>query len=151
MTRRQRVLTALRRETPDRVPVDIGGTLASTINLHAYRRLMAHLGYGGEPPVAHLSRRSCSVLPDERLLRHLDVDCRAVILGSPDAFPEQELPDGSLRDEWGVTWRRVDGPSVPVHAGLRRLPGGPPPRAGLRPGLLRALPGLLGVRDPARP
>jgi len=117
MTRRQRVLTALRRETPDRVPVDIGGTLASTINLHAYRRLMAYLGYGGEPPVAHLSRRSSSVLPDERLLRHLDVDCRAVILGSPDAFPEQELPDGSLRDEWGVTWRRVDEGRHYINAG----------------------------------
>lgn len=107
MTRRERVLTALRRQVPDRVPVDIGGTLASTLNLHAYRALMAHLGFGAEPPIAYLSRRSSSVLPDERLLRHLDVDCRAVVLGAPDAFPERELPDGSLLDEWGVTWRRV--------------------------------------------
>ncbi len=107
MTRRERVLTALRREAPDRVPVDIGGTLASTLNIHIYRRLMAHLGYDGHAPVAYVSRRSNAVLPDEQLLKRLDVDCRAVVLGDPDARPERELPDGSIYDEWGVTWRHV--------------------------------------------
>ena len=107
MTHRERVLTALRRQPPDRVPVDLGGTLASTINIHTYRRLMRHLGFGEDPPVAFLSRRSNSVLPDERLLRYLDVDCRAVILGNPDVSPEQEMPDGSLRDEWGITWKHI--------------------------------------------
>lgn len=107
MTRRERVLTTLKRQPPDRVPVDLGGTLASTINIHAYRRLMAHLGFGADPPVAYLSRRSNSVLPDERLLTHLDVDCRAVILDQPNANPERQLPDGSLYDEWGITWKHV--------------------------------------------
>ena len=107
MTHRERVLTTLKRQAPDRVPVDLGGTLASTINIHAYRRLMAHLGFGGDPPVAYLSRRSNSVLPDERLLAHLDVDCRAVILDNPEVNPERVLPDGSLYDEWGITWKHV--------------------------------------------
>jgi uroporphyrinogen decarboxylase len=107
MTRRERVLTTLKRQPPDRVPVDLGGTLASTLNVHVYRRLMKHLGFGEDPPVAFLSRRSSSVLPDERLLRYLDVDCRAVLLGNPDAHPERELPDGSLTDEWRTAWKRV--------------------------------------------
>ena len=107
MTHRERVLTSLKREVPDRVPVDLGGTLASTINIHAYRRLMARLGFGAEPPIAYLSRRSNSVLPDEPLLTYLDVDCRAVILDQPDLNPERELPDGSLYDEWGITWKHV--------------------------------------------
>jgi len=107
MTHRNRVLTALKRQPPDRVPVDLGGTLASTINIHTYRRLMQHLGFGEDPPVAFLSRRSNSVLPDERLLQRLDVDCRAVILGNPDVNPEREMPDGSLTDEWGVTWKHL--------------------------------------------
>jgi uroporphyrinogen decarboxylase len=81
--------------------------LASTINIHAYRRLMARLGFGEAPPVAYLSRRSNSVLPDERLLSYLDVDCRAVILDNPDANPERELPDGSLTDEWGIIWKHL--------------------------------------------
>ncbi len=107
MTHRERVLTTLKREPPDRVPVDLGGTLASTLNIHAYRRLMARLGFGEAPPIAYLSRRSNSVLPDERLLASLDVDCRAVILDNPDANPERQLPDGSLYDEWGITWKHV--------------------------------------------
>jgi uroporphyrinogen decarboxylase len=107
MTHRERVLTSLKREVPDRVPVDLGGTLASTINIHAYRRLMARLGFGGEPAIAYLSRRSNSVLPDETLLKYLDVDCRAVILDQPDLNPERDLPDGSLHDEWGITWKHV--------------------------------------------
>jgi len=107
MTHRERVLTTLKRRPPDRVPVDLGGTLASTINIHAYRRLMSHLGFGADPPIAYLSRRSNSVLPDERLLATLEVDCRAVILDNPDANPERQLPDGSLYDEWGITWRHV--------------------------------------------
>ena len=107
MTRRERVLTALRHQPPDRVPMDLGGTLASTINVHAYRRLMAHLGFGADAPMAYVSRRANSILPDERLLTRLDVDCRAVVLGNPDAAPERELPDGSLTDEWGVTWKHL--------------------------------------------
>jgi len=107
MTHRERVLTALKREQPDRVPVDLGGTLASTINIHAYQRVMARLGFGEAPPVAYLSRRSNSVLPDERLLSYLGVDCRAVILDNPDANPERELPDGSLTDEWGIIWKHL--------------------------------------------
>jgi uroporphyrinogen decarboxylase len=107
MTHRERVLTTLKRQPPDRVPVDLGGTLASTINIHAHRRLMAHLGFGADAPVAYLSRRSNSVLPDERLLKHLDVDCRAVILDNPDVNPEREQPDGSLHDEWGITWKHL--------------------------------------------
>jgi uroporphyrinogen decarboxylase len=107
VTHRERVLTALKREQPDRVPLDLGGSLASTINIHAYRRLMARLGFGEAPPVAYLSRRSNSVLPDERLQRYLDVDCRAVILDNPDVNPERELPDGSLTDEWGIIWKHL--------------------------------------------
>jgi uroporphyrinogen decarboxylase len=107
MTHRDRVLTTLKRQPPDRVPVDLGGSLASTLNTHTYRRLMARLGFGEYPPVAFLSRRSSSVLPDERLLARLDVDCRAVILGNPDTHPERELPDGSLLDEWLTTWKRA--------------------------------------------
>jgi len=107
MTHRERVLTTLKRQPPDRVPVDLGGTLASTLNIHTYRRLMARLGFGDDPPVAFLSRRSNAVLPDERLLQRLDVDCRAVILGNPETSPERELPNGSLADEWQVTWRHI--------------------------------------------
>ncbi len=141
MTHRERVLTALKRQPPDRVPVDLGGTLASTINVHTYRRLMARLGFGEDPAVAFVSRRSNSVLPDERLLRHLDVDCRAVVLGSPDVNPERELPDGSLSDEWQTLWKHVgEGQHyINVRWAVRRQ------GAGTRSG------GSVPLAEPARP
>ena len=39
MNHRQRVLAALNHEEPDRVPIDLGGTLATSINIGAYEKL----------------------------------------------------------------------------------------------------------------
>lgn len=44
MTSRERILTALNHETPDRVPVDFGGHRSSGIAAIAYARLKAELG-----------------------------------------------------------------------------------------------------------
>jgi uroporphyrinogen-III decarboxylase len=43
MTGRQRVLKALNHEEPDRVPLDLGGTIMSGIMAHALDRLRRHL------------------------------------------------------------------------------------------------------------
>ncbi len=50
VTSRDRILTALRREESDRIPIDLGGMRSSGINALAYRRLTDHLGLTGEPP-----------------------------------------------------------------------------------------------------
>ncbi|MBI4877230.1 MAG: hypothetical protein HY822_21595 [Acidobacteria bacterium] len=106
MTHRERVLTALRREPPDRVPRDLGATLATTLTAGAHRRLREHLGLpaGEEPPF--FSRRSSTVLPDEAILQRFDVDARAVLLGGPELCPDRDLGGGSFADEWGITWSR---------------------------------------------
>lgn len=44
MTGRECVLAALRRDAPDRVPIDLGGTEPSGMTAPAYNRLRAHLG-----------------------------------------------------------------------------------------------------------
>ena len=44
MTSRERVLTALRHEEPDRVPIDFGGHRSSGISAIAYARLKQALG-----------------------------------------------------------------------------------------------------------
>ncbi len=44
MTSRERVTAALNHEEPDRVPIDVGATGLSGINLMAYGRLKKHLG-----------------------------------------------------------------------------------------------------------
>lgn len=44
MTHRERVMTALNHEEPDRIPMDLGGSLATTVVGEAYGRLRAALG-----------------------------------------------------------------------------------------------------------
>ena len=43
MSARQRLLTALNHETPDRVPIDLGGNQTG-IHKFAYEALLKHLG-----------------------------------------------------------------------------------------------------------
>ena len=44
MNSRERVLATIRHEEPDRVPIDIGGTGVTGVNLIAYGKLKRHLG-----------------------------------------------------------------------------------------------------------
>ena len=44
MTSRERILATIRHEEPDRVPIDIGGTGVTGLNLIAYGNLKRHLG-----------------------------------------------------------------------------------------------------------
>ena len=105
LTHRERVLAALNHQTPDRIPVDIAGTGATQINFDAYNNLKAYLGL--DPgPTRILSRRSHLAVADDEILRRLDVDCRGIRPPGPDRSPERDLPDGSIIDNWGVTWAK---------------------------------------------
>ena len=54
MNSRERVIAAINHEEPDRVPIDVGGTGLTGINLMAYGRLKRHLGLdGGKARVFH--------------------------------------------------------------------------------------------------
>jgi len=100
MTRRQRLLTALNHETPDRLPMDLGSTRFTGMVLGAYENLRKYLGFGEVGPL--LDRMQQLYELDERILEYLDVDARGVSLGAPDRSREEILPDGTWRDEWGV-------------------------------------------------
>jgi uroporphyrinogen decarboxylase len=116
LTPRQRVLTALRRQWPDRQPVDFLATP------EIWARLQAHFGIDEGPPQDdHLVDRNW-----EAILQRLEVDCRVIsydqFCAPPDAamYPgagvdwwhalsrstpnrmwRQALPDGTWRDIWG--------------------------------------------------
>lgn len=103
MTHRERVLCALNLEEPDRVPFDLGGTLATTINIEAYKSLKAYLGL--ETPSEILSLRSMIAHVEEEILVRYDIDTRSLpLLGN--SRPTEVLPDGGFRDEWGVVRRQ---------------------------------------------
>ena len=106
MTHRERVLTALKHAEPDRIPLDLGSTGATTITVKAYERLRAHLGLAAESPPVLWSLRSTTVIPDEAILRRFDIDARPLLLGSPLGRPDRRLSDDMFLDEWGVIWTR---------------------------------------------
>lgn len=147
MSPRERVLAAVDRQGPDRVPIDVGGTSFSTVIGQAYERLKASLGVGGE--TAYMKRKSRSALLDEAVARRLGTDTRPLLVGSPDGWQDVYFDGGSFRDEFGVVWRRAgDGHYAPLgnplrQAGLNELAAYPWPDPH-NPGRTR------GLRDAAR-
>jgi len=112
MSSKQRVLKALNHETPDRVPIDLGG-FQTGIHRNAYAQLLDYLGIRDDvtilDPVQQLAR------PCEALLERFHVDIRYVVANGPDSFKgsiEQNTRDGrlwhDLKDEFGVVWSMPD-------------------------------------------
>ncbi len=108
MTGRERVLTALSHQEPDRVPIDLGGAIATTINIGAYERLKDFLGI--KTPSRLASLRSMIALVEEPILQRYGVDTRALPL-TANSRPVEQLPDGSFKDEWGVVRKQADAKS----------------------------------------
>jgi len=99
MNHRERVLAALNHEAPDRVPVDLAGSLSTSIHIKAYEKLKAHLGF--DTPNEVLSLRSMIADVEEAVLERFDIDTRPLpLLGN--SRPTEHLPDGGYKDEWGV-------------------------------------------------
>ncbi len=107
MLPRERVRLALDHQEPDRVPIDLGGTIVSSITQPAYIDLMAHLGIPIEQ--VHLLDY-VQQLPylDERLLERLHADFRSVQLPAITAQGVDMLDDGdyyAFYNKWGTKLR----------------------------------------------
>lgn len=108
MTQRERLLAALDRREPDRVPVDLGATATSTITREAYLRLRTHLGLAeAEPEI--LSFTAQSVRPHADLLEALRIDTRGVKPRGSSTFQAKVTIEGDYEiffDEAGIGSRR---------------------------------------------
>jgi len=109
MNHRERLLCALDHKATDRVPLDLGSTFATSINLRAYGELRRQLGLRPESQPRVLSLRAATVIPGEDVLSRFAVDARALLLGSPDGRPDRQLRPDAYLDEWGVTWSKPAG------------------------------------------
>jgi uroporphyrinogen decarboxylase len=105
MTPRERVLSALSHQNPDRVPLDLGSTNVTGINCSSYEKLKAYLNVGlGETKISDRAAQLAAV--DEEVLVRLGIDTRGVTPGLPENSPYIEIPDeNSYRDEWGLLWK----------------------------------------------
>lgn len=109
MTHRDRIMTALKHRSPDRVPIDLGGTGSTTVSVHALRRLRKYLGVPSEPPPKVCSKRSATAFVDGVIVERFGIDTEPTRPGKPDADACREIDANTFVDEWGVTWRGAPG------------------------------------------
>lgn len=107
MTSKTRVLTALRHEEPDRVPIDFGAR--HSIHVAAHRALRHHLGLAGDAdPIRSYLNNSAE--PDPRLQERFRTDVIALQVGAARPYRFRLDPETrSYADEWGITMRRPEG------------------------------------------
>jgi len=112
MSSRQRVLTALNHQAPDRVPIDLGGNQTG-IHKFAYQAVARLLGI--DDSVIIMDAVQQLARPSEALLERFHVDTRYIAAGAAADFQGgivQRQRDGrlwhDLTDEFGVTWSMPD-------------------------------------------
>lgn len=116
MTHRERLLTAINCKEPDRVPLDFGSTIATTIIWPGYNRLKEHLGFQHDNKT--MLFRQGSVIPDDSILERFDIDTRGIVLGDYKGGPGKVIDENTVIDIWQTTWKRapeghyinIDGP-----------------------------------------
>jgi len=105
MRPRERVLTALNHEEPDRVPIVIGVSNATGIKMNAYRRLKALAGIQEEDQYLYDWPELGTALPGEAVLERLHSDVRGVHDRYPAAVYQRNRsrpPHTPFYDDWGV-------------------------------------------------
>ena len=107
LTPRERVLCALNHEEPDRVPIFIGTSGATTLLSAAYDRLKVHLGVQHESRL--MSRAMQYAQLDEEVMIRLGSDGRPLLPRAAPSATRREVSDREFVDEWGVRWRRQPG------------------------------------------
>jgi uroporphyrinogen decarboxylase len=108
MNSRERLLTALNHQQPDRIPFDLGSVQVTGIHVVAYRRLREALGL---PPV---EIKLCDAIqqlawPDEDVIERLGVDTRGLFPLNSHNWNVHEEDGGDYwvyHDEWGITHHR---------------------------------------------
>jgi len=109
MDSRERVELALNHQEPDFVPCDLGATVMSSLNVHAYRNLRRHLGFPQvEVQVADVIQQLVDV--DEDVRDYFKVDVRGVRPQPSTATARIQISDEMPRyrsffDEWGIGWK----------------------------------------------
>jgi uroporphyrinogen decarboxylase len=112
MTSRERVLKTLNHETPDRVPIDLGGNQTG-IHKNAYRALIQHLGLPDDIRIMDAVQQLAR--PCEEVLQRFHVDTRYIAAGAADNWKGSIVKaqrDGrnwdDLTDEFGIRWSMLE-------------------------------------------
>jgi len=103
MTSRERVLLSLNHQEPDRIPIDLGATIVSSIVKKSYIELRQHLGLPLEE-IKMLDYVQQLPYVDEALMQRFGVDFRMVQLPAATAPGVKIFEEGNYHafiDRWG--------------------------------------------------
>ena len=106
MNSHKRVCKALNQENTDRVPVDFGGTIVSSITKGAYNKLKNYKGLVGEAELIDIVQGL--VEPPENLKEEYNCDFKRISLNPADSW-ELKIEENKFEDEFGIV-RRKAGP-----------------------------------------
>lgn len=113
-TPRERLLAALHHEEPDRVPMDFGTSEMTSIIVDAYEELKKYLGVSH--PTQDIPGVYKVAIPDETVMRRLDIDSRGMFLdkyvGSPVA---KVIDEDRFIDIFNVRWEKAPGVAESQH------------------------------------
>jgi uroporphyrinogen decarboxylase len=107
MTPRDRVLSVLNHEEPDRVPLFLGASGATTMLTPLYEKLQKHFGIYS--PIRFLSQSSQQVMVDPRIRDLLGADGQPIMPGPPIAPLAKTISEDCFIDALGITRRRMPG------------------------------------------
>ena len=93
MNSRERVLTALDHQEPDRVPIDLGGTVVTSIAISTYAALREHLGLA-HLPVRTLETVQQIAVVDDDMLDLFGVDVIPVFANPPVGYQAVFVDEG---------------------------------------------------------
>ncbi len=110
---RERILAALDHRETDRVPVDLGGTTATSMFAEAYAHLKDYLGIALDRPIRHEYPHGEVARIDPEVVRRLHGDVFPLQLPNTNIlhYADRMLdkPEGSFMDEYGVVFARPAG------------------------------------------
>ncbi|MDI7275514.1 MAG: uroporphyrinogen decarboxylase family protein [Anaerolineae bacterium] len=118
MTPRERVLTTLSHKEPDKVPIDMGGVVTTSISRIGNEGLKAYMGITASNEIVSQPALDV-VVPCEEILTHFEVDLRAVRMRPPSDTGEgrqswfvpkdgQGVKGDHFYDEFGNRWQLAE-------------------------------------------
>ena len=107
MNSRERVLATLDHKEPDKVPLDLGSSIVTSLTIDAYVRLREYLKMPPDPEPAISDVCQGSIYPREDFFERYEIDFRPVQIKGPTGFEPELLPGDSFYDEYGVRWKKA--------------------------------------------
>lgn len=109
MNSRERIEMTLNHQEPDRIPCDLGATVMTSLNVHAYRNLRAYMGLP-RVDIRLADRVQQLVLVDDDVRSHFQVDVRGFkpnpSVVSARIVIQEDMPHYThFTDEWGIGWK----------------------------------------------